>query len=157
MTAIQRKIRFRNLFGSESTDESDLVNSKLEYPKLVLYHHHANWVLLGRRVQALNIRSLQLRMISSTVEDMGRVERAPSTRDGATKCFSPTRLGGGSPESVSQTKEERLVSSYPHLRPGACTQHSAAANLRPRSSIIGHISFSSGYNLQSSHIAVLGG
>src|SRR5882757_3698539 len=156
MTTIQRKIRFRNLFGSESTDGSDLVNSKLEYPKLVLYHHHANWVFLDRRVQALYIRSLQLRMISSTVEHMGRVERAPSTRDGATKCFSPTRLRGGPLESVSQTKEEQPVSSYPHLRPGACTQHSAAA-LLPRSSVIGHILFSSGYNLQSSHVAVLGG
>ena len=72
--------------------------------KLVLYHHHANWALLDRRVQALYIRGLQLRMISSTAEHMSRVERAPSTRERATKCFSPTGLREGRQRACHKPK-----------------------------------------------------
>lgn len=72
--------------------------------KLVLYHHHANWALLDRRVQALCIRGLQLRMISSTAEHMSRVERAPSTRERATKCFSPTGLREGRQRACHKPK-----------------------------------------------------
>ena len=121
MTTIQRKRRFGSLFGSESTNESDLVNSNLEYPKLVLcHHHHANWALLDRRVQALYIRSLQLCKISSSAEHMSRVERAPSIRERAT-VFQPHKAQGGSPESASQPKEEQPGSTYPRLRPGVHT------------------------------------
>lgn len=42
--------------------------------------------------------------------------------------------------SVSQTRKEHPVSSYPLLRPRACTQHNAPA-LCPQSSVIGDILF----------------
>jgi hypothetical protein len=83
------KRRFRSVFGSESTNESDLVNSNLEYAKVGLYDHHANWALLDRRVQAVDICSLHLRTISSTAEHMSRVERAPSTETVPQSVSSP--------------------------------------------------------------------
>jgi len=48
----------------------------LEYPIQVLCHHHAHSGLLDGRVQGLNIRTLHLRMVSSTAEHMSRLERA---------------------------------------------------------------------------------
>lgn len=43
-------------------------------------------------------------MISSTAEHMNRVKRAPSTRERATKCFSPARLGEGRQRACHKLK-----------------------------------------------------